>query len=80
MRNLVLALLLSSLSLSAQTSDARIVGLIRDPSGAVLLNVAVTASNIATGFTRSARTSNAGSFELPALPPGPYCSAPSTPS
>ncbi|MFN9266680.1 MAG: TonB-dependent receptor domain-containing protein [Acidobacteriota bacterium] len=72
MRNLHLTLFLASSLLSAQTSDARLVGLIRDPSGAVLLNVAVTASNIATGFTRSARTNNAGSFELPALPPGTY--------
>ncbi|MFN7646380.1 MAG: carboxypeptidase-like regulatory domain-containing protein, partial [Acidobacteriota bacterium] len=72
MRNLHLTLFLASSLLSAQTSDARLVGLIRDPSGAVLLNVAVTASNIATGLTRSARTNNAGSFELPALPPGTY--------
>ena len=72
MRHAVLGLLVTAFLLPAQTSDARIVGLIRDSSGAVLFNVAVTATNSATGLSRAVRTNNSGSFELPALPPGAY--------
>jgi hypothetical protein len=56
----------------AQTSEARLVGLTRDPSGAILQGVTVRATNTNTGFTRQVQTNAQGSYEIPALPPGEY--------
>ena len=56
---------------AAQTS-ATVSGTVRDPGGAVLAGVTVTAKSGATGLTRTAVTGPEGRYVLPQLPPGEY--------
>jgi hypothetical protein len=56
----------------AQTFRGGISGRITDDSGGVLPGVAVTATNTATGVSRSTVTSTTGDFSLPDLPLGTY--------
>jgi len=56
----------------AQLSTAQLSGRITDQSAAVLPGVTVTATQTATGFTRSDVTDSNGSYVLSNLPPGPY--------
>src|SRR5207237_3263920 len=53
-------------------STAQVSGTVRDQSGAVLPGVEVTATQTATGLTRSTVTNETGSYALPNLPVGPY--------
>jgi hypothetical protein len=65
--------LLIALPCLAQTeTSGRITGTIRDPSGAVVPDAAVKASNRATNEQRGTVTDDAGSYVLPLLPPGAY--------
>ena len=54
----------------AQTGS--IVGLVSDPSGAVINNAQVSATSTLTGLSRTASTTAAGVYALPALPPSTY--------
>ncbi len=57
----------------AQTSaTGAIAGTILDSSRAVVSDAKVTATNVATGETRTAASSAAGTFLVPLLPPGQY--------
>ena len=56
----------------AQSGDAEITGLIKDPSGAPIVSTTVTLINSDSGVTRSATTDNEGRYRLVALPPGRY--------
>jgi hypothetical protein len=67
----VFIFLLISLSAYAQ-STATLQGTITDQSGAVIPNAKVIVRNQATGFERIARTDNAGSYQVAALPVGAY--------
>ena len=51
---------------------AQISGTVKDPSGAVLPGVEVTATNTGTGVSRNAVTNETGGYVLPNLPIGPY--------
>src|SRR5438445_6549519 len=53
-------------------STAQLSGTVKDPSGAVLPGVEVTATQTATGSKRSVVTNETGSYVLPDLPVGPY--------
>ncbi|HET8675547.1 MAG TPA: TonB-dependent receptor, partial [Blastocatellia bacterium] len=67
--------LLASVPLAAfaQTSNTgAITGVVKDQSGAVVSGATVTATNIATGVSRTTKTSDSGNYELPALPPADY--------
>ena len=55
----------------AQTAG-EITGEVKDQSGAVAPNVAVTATNIETNVTRSTVTNSAGVYSFPELTPGRY--------
>ena len=68
---LFLAMILSSTMIYAQES-AEITGVVTDPSGAVIPNVKVTASNEATQAKQSTTTNSAGLYTLPGLTPGRY--------
>ena len=70
----VLAILLCFLTgaLNAQTTTASITGTVSDPSGAVVPNVKVTATNTATNLSYPAQTNEAGLFNILFLPVGPY--------
>ena len=56
----------------AQGTTGTIEGTTRDATGAVLPKTAVTAVNDATGFTRSAVSTDSGNYQIPALPVGDY--------
>src|SRR5205809_5248047 len=53
-------------------STAQLSGTVKDPSGAVLPGVEVTATQTATGLVRTVLTNETGSYVLPNLPIGPY--------
>src|SRR5579871_6446919 len=55
----------------AQTT-AKILGTVTDQSGAAVVGAKVTIQNAALGIERTTQTSAAGSYEVPALPPGVY--------
>ncbi|MGP0019033.1 MAG: TonB-dependent receptor domain-containing protein [Candidatus Sulfotelmatobacter sp.] len=68
----VLACLSLSTLLSAQGTGGRILGLVSDPTGAVLSGVKVTATNDATGIARDAVSNDSGEYVFPTLPVGSY--------
>ncbi len=59
-------------SLSAQTISGSITGTVTDPTGAVVPNVKVTATNTGTNITTTVDTSEAGVYNLRFLPIGSY--------
>jgi hypothetical protein len=58
--------------LNAQTLDTGILGLITDPSGAVIAGASVTVTNTGTGVRRVAATAPDGKYDIRYLVPGPY--------
>ena len=68
----LVAALLATASLSAQTFRGTILGTVTDPSGAVLPGAKVTAKNTGTGLERTTETSADGSYSVPELPIGTY--------
>ena len=56
----------------AQSERGSIRGTVQDASGAVLPNCEVTAINIATGVRTPTRSTDAGNYNIPQLPPGTY--------
>jgi hypothetical protein len=59
-------------SARSQAVNATLSGKIIDASGGSVAKATVTASNVATGFSRSALTSDNGDYSIPALPAGEY--------
>ena len=49
-----------------------ITGEVKDPSGAIAPNAAVTATNTGTNVSRSTVTNDVGIYSFPGLNPGPY--------
>jgi hypothetical protein len=56
----------------AQSTTARVEGIVTDDSGAAVPGASVTATNTATNFARTVTTDSAGSYVLTPLPIGPY--------
>jgi hypothetical protein len=56
----------------SQVDRAGLNGTVTDPAGKVIPGVQVVASMSATGLSREAITSNAGTYEIPELPVGTY--------
>src|ERR1700737_3963628 len=56
----------------AQTVTATLQGQVFDPGGGAIPKAKVAAVNEATGFSRSAETSDSGETNLPAMPGGNY--------
>src|SRR5262245_30151002 len=65
-------IILFNISGWAQGGTAQISGTVSDPSGAVLPGVEITATQTATGLTRTTITNETGSYVLPNLALGPY--------
>jgi len=64
---------MGAIQLRAQsTTSGDIVGIITDPSGAVLTNVQVTETSQETGATQTQSTNSSGAFRFALLPPGRY--------
>ena len=59
-------------SAQSQATTGNIEGTIVDPNGAVVPNVTITATNIDTGYEKTAQTNDDGTFVLPFLQPGNY--------
>ena len=57
---------------SAQYEDGSLIGTIRDTTGAVVGNAAVTVTNVATGIAATAHTSASGDYIVPSLRAGVY--------
>ena len=57
---------------AAQTFRGTILGIVTDPSGAVIAGATVTAKNTATGLLRTTQTSSDGSYSIPELTIGQY--------
>jgi Carboxypeptidase regulatory-like domain/TonB dependent receptor len=55
-----------------QLGAATLLGVVKDPNGAVIAGANVTATNVATGASRDAKTNGEGAYVLPNLPPGEY--------
>ncbi len=71
LKALVLAVVIIFVGISQLKADdiyGRIRGTVTDPSGAVIPGVTVTATNSATGVTRSTKTGSDGIYELVNLP------------
>jgi hypothetical protein len=68
------ALLIAAFALgaTAQSNKGTITGTVTDPTGAVVKDAKVTATNVATGEAREATTGDEGTYALPALDPGIY--------
>src|SRR6266699_2968983 len=67
----LIALGTSSLAFS-QTATATIVGVVKDTSGALIPGVSITVKHTDTGQTRTAISSDSGSYNVPLLPVGAY--------
>ncbi len=70
---LVATILSTSVALGqTQSNAADLNGVVRDPTGAAVVNAAVKARNIATNFTRAAISNDEGYYQITNLPPGDY--------
>jgi hypothetical protein len=70
---LCLFLLMASFGLFGQIgSDASILGVVTDASGAVVPKATITVTNLDTGLQKSTVSGESGEFEILALPAGPY--------
>ncbi len=76
---LCLIVLLGTVQLWADVTGS-ITGYVRDKSGAVLPNATVTATQTATGYTRTVSADSSGQYSILALPPGRYRLTASVPS
>jgi hypothetical protein len=56
----------------AQTTSGALVGIVRDPSGAVVSNTTVEATNEATGVLYTGKTNDNGEYRISNLPEGTY--------
>jgi hypothetical protein len=68
----IILLAVSSASLTAQITTTSISGTVTDRSGASVPNADVTATNVGTGLTRTAKTGSAGEYRIDQLPIGDY--------
>jgi len=71
-RNLLLFLLLTCVSLSAQQITGNIRGTVTDPTGAVIREAEITVQQAETGLSRTATTDRNGGYVLLELPVGHY--------
>ena len=73
---LALTLLVSILSITnlvhSQSATTSLRGTVSDAKGAVISGAALTLSNTATGFTRTAKSDDQGSYQFLEVPPATY--------
>jgi carboxypeptidase family protein len=74
MRTFIATLVIALIATSsyAQTTTGTFIGYVKDMSGEVLRGAKVTATNEATGLTRTVTTSAAGEYVIALLPVGKY--------
>jgi len=64
--------LFTSVALAQIGSDASLLGVVTDSSGAVVPRATVTALNLDTGLQKTTNAGESGDFEIPVLPIGRY--------
>ncbi len=64
--------ILAAVPVTAQTTTARIEGIVTDGTGAVLPGVTITATNVGTNAARTDMTDSKGAYTITALPVGNY--------
>jgi len=69
---IVLLLAFGTCLVSAQSSTATILGVVRDTSGALIPGVTITVKHVDSGQTRTAVSAENGGYSMPLLPVGPY--------
>jgi len=69
---LAISALVLVVSLQAFAQEATMVGTVTDPSGAVIANAKITATNTGTGVARTITTNEAGQYVLPGVHIGHY--------
>src|SRR6058998_3114883 len=69
---IVLLIVFVTCPVYAQTATATIVGVVKDTSGALIPGVSIGVKNTETGLTRTAISSESGSYNVPLLPVGAY--------
>src|SRR5215467_2476699 len=67
-----IGVILSAPIVSAQVSTGTILGIVQDPSGAVIPGVSVTVKNLDTGIARTVTTDEGGRYTVPNLSSGNY--------
>ncbi len=60
------------MAVAQSASTATLTGQVVDPQGAVISGATITATNIATNISRTAKTTGAGDYTIPNLAPGTY--------
>lgn len=68
----IMALLFVASVAHAQVDRATLSGVVKDASGAVLVNAAVTVTNLATNVASKVKTSSSGNYQVLNLAPGQY--------
>ena len=68
----ILALAIITATAFAQTTTAMLVGIVTDPSGAVIPNAKVTITDTNTGLAKTLTTNGEGQYFAAALPPSEY--------
>src|SRR6266550_7160499 len=61
-----------SLTALAQSDRGNIVGTVKDPNGAVVVEAKVTVTNLDSGEVRESKTSSEGNYSVPELKAAPY--------
>ena len=69
---LLAALVLFSLPIAAQEASGRIIGVVSDPSGAVIPKAKVTVTEVDTNISNETTTGSDGSYQVLLLPVGSY--------
>ena len=69
---LLVFLFVSVLPVDAQDATGRIIGVVTDPTGAVVPRAKVTVTNVATGAKSETTTKEDGSYQVLLLPIGAY--------
>ena len=69
---LMMAAVWAPFLMAQSAGTGALTGTVTDPSGAVIPNVTVTATDIATGQSRSLITGATGLYKFSLLPPGEY--------
>jgi len=68
----IILFLLSTIPLAAQSTFATVLGTVRDASGAIVAQCAISLENVGTSAHRAALTDASGSYSIPNLEPGTY--------
>src|SRR5262245_56326174 len=69
---IVLLIALGTGEIFAQVATARIVGVVRDTTGALIPGVSISIKHLDSGYTRMTVSNETGSYTVPLLPVGPY--------